>query len=335
MGRLSTVVLIAMLGGLLAAQERPLPIIDMHAHALAATSQGPPPMGMCVPAPEFVFDNDRPFADMFMSVFKKPPCANPVWSPATDEALMNESLEIMTRLNVFGVVSGAPARVQRWRAASPERVMPALEFQVGPKSPTVDQVAQMHADGQIVVFGEVTNQYIGVTPDDPAFEPYLAMAEQRGLPVGIHIGTGPPGAPYLGAIKYRARLHSPLVLDDVLVRHPRLRIYVMHAGWPMIDDLLAVMWTHPQVYVDTGIIDYGLPRAGFHDYLKRIVDAGFGKRVMYGSDQMVWPGVMPYAIQSIETAAFLTDAQKRDILYNNAARFLRLTEQQIARHHGR
>ena len=29
----------------------------------------------------------------------------------------------------------------------------------------------------------------------------------------------------------------------------------------------------------------------------------------------------------------LTDAQKRDILYNNAARFLRLSKDQIARHH--
>ena len=32
---------------------------------------------------------------------------------------------------------------------------------------------------------------------------------------------------------------------------------------------------------------------------------------------------------------FLTAAQKRDIFYNNAARFLRLSDAQIARHHGR
>jgi predicted TIM-barrel fold metal-dependent hydrolase len=32
---------------------------------------------------------------------------------------------------------------------------------------------------------------------------------------------------------------------------------------------------------------------------------------------------------------FLTQDQKRDILYNNAARFLRLTEEEIAAHHNR
>jgi hypothetical protein len=65
------------------------------------------------------------------------------------------------------------------------------------------------------------------------------------------------------------------------------------------------------------------------------VDAGFGGRVMFGSDQMVWPGVIERAVAVIQDAPFLDAKQKRDILYNNAARFLRLTDQEIARHHGR
>jgi predicted TIM-barrel fold metal-dependent hydrolase len=134
----------------------------------------------------------------------------------------------------------------------------------------------------------------------------------------------------MGFERYRARLHSPLLIEEVLIRHPRLRVYIMHAGWPMADDLLAVLWTHPQVYVDTGAIDWAVPRPEFHRYLRRIVDSGFGKRVLFGSDQMVWPETIEIAIQSIETASFLTTAQKRDILFNNAARFLRLTPEQIA-----
>lgn len=66
----------------------------------------------------------------------------------------------------------------------------------------------------------------------------------------------------------------------------------MHAGWPMLDDLLAVLWAHPQVYVDVGAIRWALPRAEFHRYLRRIVEAGFGKCVLFGSDQMVWPGAL-------------------------------------------
>jgi predicted TIM-barrel fold metal-dependent hydrolase len=56
---------------------------------------------------------------------------------------------------------------------------------------------------------------------------------------------------------------------------------------------------------------------------------------MFGSDQMVWPDALEFAIESVETAAFLSPEQRRDILYDNAARFLRLDDEQIARHHGR
>jgi predicted TIM-barrel fold metal-dependent hydrolase len=56
---------------------------------------------------------------------------------------------------------------------------------------------------------------------------------------------------------------------------------------------------------------------------------------MFGSDQMVWPGLIALSIEIIEEAPFLSEEQKRDIFYNNAARFLRLSEQEIARHHGR
>jgi predicted TIM-barrel fold metal-dependent hydrolase len=40
-------------------------------------------------------------------------------------------------------------------------------------------------------------------------------------------------------------------------------------------------------------------------------------------------------IASIETATFLTAARKRDIFYNNAARFLRLTDKGMVAHHAR
>ena len=139
------------------------------------------------------------------------------------------------------------------------------------------------------------------------------------------MGPGPPGAAYFPDMKtYRARLSSPLELEEALIKHPNLRVWIMHAGWPMIDDLLALLWAHPQVYVDTGVIDFVIPRAAFHRYLQRIVEAGFEKRIMFGSDQMNWAKAIDYALESINTAPFLTEEQKRDILYNNAARFLRL-----------
>jgi hypothetical protein len=83
------------------------------------------------------------------------------------------------------------------------------------------------------------------------------------------------------------------------------------------------------------VICFALPTKEFHRYLQRIVESGFGKRVMFGSDQMNWPAAIEHCIESIESAAFLAPNQKRDILYNNAARFLRLTPERMARDHGR
>jgi predicted TIM-barrel fold metal-dependent hydrolase len=98
----------------------------------------------------------------------------------------------------------------------------------------------------------------------------------------------------------------------------------MHAGWPLGDAKIAVMFAHPQLHVDTGLIDCAYRRSDFHAYLKRLVDAGLGKRILSGSDQMVWPEAITAAIEGITSAPFLADEQKREILYNNAQRFLRL-----------
>ena len=48
---------------------------------------------------------------------------------------------------------------------------------------------------------------------------------------------------------------------------------------------------------------------------------------------MVWPETIERSIQVIEEAPFLSDRQMRDILYNNAARFLRLKDDEIVLHH--
>lgn len=271
----------------------------------------------------------------FMRWLKNPPCADPVWSPKTDAEVMEQTIEVLRRRNITAVSSGP--LLERWMEAERDRILPALGFDFGTKPvPSPEQVRRSLREKRYRAFAEVGIQYQGVSPSDARFEPYLAAAEKMDVPVGIHIGTGPPGARYLPPFpNYRARLHSPLVLEDALARHPRLRVWVMHAGWPMLDDLLAVLWAHPQVHVDVGAVSWILPRKEFHRYLQRIVEAGFEKRVMFGSDQMNWPGVIEPAIQAIESAAFLSEKQKREILFDNAARFLRLTESEIAALTGR
>jgi 3-oxoacyl-[acyl-carrier protein] reductase len=75
------------------------------------------------------------------------------------------------------------------------------------------------------------------------------------------------------------------------------------------------------------------PGDEFYAYLRNLIRAGFEDRIMFGSDQMSWPETIGLAISAIQSADFLTEQQKRNILYNNAARFLKLSPARIARHH--
>lgn len=311
------------------------PVIDMHFHALAAGDQGPPPTTICAPYEDWpILNPAQPIEAYLKDFIVEPQCSHRITSPKTDADLLKRNIEALQRNNVIAVASGTAAKVEEIRAKEPSRIIPALHMGET-EWPSLAELRALHQAGRLEVLGEIVSQYAGIAPNDPRLEPYFALAEELDVPVAIHIGPGPPGVTRIGSPKYRAALSNPLVLEDVLVRHPKLRLYVMHAGWPMGDHMVALMLTHPSVYVDVGVIDFAWPRAEFYSYLKRLVDAGFAKRIMFGSDQMVWPEAIDAAIASIRAAPFLSPVQKRDILYNNAARFLRLSEAQKTRHHRR
>lgn len=312
----------------------PPPVIDMHLHAYVADQMGPPPLAMCTPMGAFpVWDPATPYGETFLRMHKQPQCDDPIWSPESDQALLERTLAQLETHNVYGVIGGRTEVVGRFVEAAPERLWFGQELRLGPGAPTPQQLVAMHEAGRLDVVAEIVTQYQGIPPDDERLAPYWAAFEAADIPAGIHVGPGPPGVVYLGSGGYRAHLHSALTIEEVLVRHPRLRVYLMHAGYPLLDDLLATLYAHPQLYVGVGVIVYTQPREAFYRYLKAIVDAGFGKRVLFGSDQMVWPETIGRSIRVIEEAPFLTDAQKRDILFDNAARFLRLGDAEIAEMH--
>jgi hypothetical protein len=181
----------------------------------------------------------------------------------------------------------------------------------------------------------VSNQYAGIRADDPQLEPFWTLAEELDVPVGIHLGLGVADAASAGYPAYRASLTTPFQLENVLAKHPKLRIYVMHYASPLVDEMIAMLGSYSNLYVDVAANDWNLPRPQFYAELKRLVDAGFGKRIMFRSDPGPFPAAIGAGIESIEQAPFLTAEQKRDILYNNAARFLRLSKEVIAKDHGR
>jgi len=305
----------------MAQQTKDVPsIIDVHLHALHADSFGNPTPPVCGGEKDLAFLPIDPKNGY--SLLSTEACSAPMQAPQSDEQLQRDTLARLEKHNIAAVTSGSPELVSKWREISPNRIIPGLAFNLE-GAPSVETLRQLYKAGKFAVLGEAMTQYEGVSPDDPAWETYFALCEQLDIPVGIHMGLGPPGASYFSSPKYRARISNPLLLEDVLVRHPKMRLYVMHAGWPMSDQMVALLYAHPQVYVDVAVIDWAIPRAEFHQYLRRLIEAGFGKRIMFGSDQMVWPGAIDIAIEGIRSADFLSEEQKRDIFFNNAARFLR------------
>ena len=100
----------------------------------------------------------------------------------------------------------------------------------------------------------------------------------------------------------------------------------MHGGWPYLQDTVALMLVYPEVYTDIAGIDWLAPRPVFHAHLQALVQAGLGKRVMFGSDHMYWPEAIGMAVEAVEAATFLAPSERQDIFYGNAVRFLKLEQ---------
>jgi predicted TIM-barrel fold metal-dependent hydrolase len=252
------------------------------------------------------------------------PVTKKTLTATNEKAHMLETVREMKKYSIVkAMLSGSYEAGSRWKNAYPDLFLLGYHFE-NPTTVDLDFIRREHKAGSLKVIGEVGSQYEGISPNDIKLEPVFALAEELDIPVAYHIHPGPPGAVYAGYPKMRQALGSPLLLEDVLVKHPKLRVYVMHAGYPRLDEMISLMHAYPQVYIDIAVLNWGRPRKEFHYYLRRLVDAGYGERIMFGSDQMVWTDAIGMAVEGIESAEFLTPKQKQDIFYNNAVRFFRL-----------
>ena len=108
-----------------------------------------------------------------------------------------------------------------------------------------------------------------------------------------------------------------------------MKIWVMHAGYPMLEEMIALMGANAYVYLDISGFIWSYPKDEISYYIQRLIRAGFGTRIIYGPDFMMWPGLFETSMGVIQNADYLTEEQKRDILFNNAVRFFRLDESQF------
>lgn len=298
------------------------PVIDVHVHAMLESFPGGGPM--CPNTPKFLASD--PDTKEGMSGWSNQTDCTPKLYPSAKGEYLHDLVAEMKRLNVTAVVFGDPASVEKFEHADPGQVIPGTSFN-GPKPGemlSVEELRKLFTTGGFKVMGEIGLQYEGLSPSDPSLDKYFALAEELDIPVAIHMGTGGSGRANITSPKFRGSMGNPLLLEDLLARHPKLRVQVMHAGYPMIDNMLTLLQANAHVSVDIAGLIWSYPIKEVNRYIERLVDAGFEDRVMFGTDQMEWPKLMAYSISIIQNADYLTPEQKRDILYNNAARFYRL-----------
>ena len=318
------------------------PVIDVHFHAF----EPPPDSAPFCPNQSQFLASDPADGEESQWGWSMEDCT-PKLSPSKPGEYIKDITDEMKRLNVTAVVfaDGGPEWPAKYEALAPGRVIPGIAFKLienlkliedaPPKDEQLKILEEAFTEGGFKVMGEIAPQYAGMSPSDMSLDDYFSLAERLDIPVAIHMGTGGSGRANVNLPQFRASMGDPFLLEDLLSRHPGLRLWIMHAGYPLIDNTLALLQTNSHVYVDIAGLIWSYPIYEVNRYIERLVKAGFGDRVMFGTDQLIWPGLMAHSISIIQNADYLTSSQKRDILYNNAARFLRFSDEKIAKDLGK
>lgn len=267
-----------------------------------------------------------------------------------DSNTVERELEEMDKYNiVLAILSGADRDLSsKWKASAPDKFMigpsfPCADgmyprmypcFQKGNGWPDIQWLQGEFKNGRMSTMGELLYVYYGILPTDERLAPYFSLAEKLSIPVGVHAASGPPALGRLPGCcpNFDSQMGNPLLLKSVLEKHPGLRIWLMHGG--EIDfhqQAIEVMKTYPNVYADMSILNSVMPAELHAKLLKSFIDSGLEDRIMFGSDNVA---VGPI-IKRLESFGFLSDMQRRKILYENAAHFFRLSKKTMAKHHSK
>jgi predicted TIM-barrel fold metal-dependent hydrolase len=109
--------------------------------------------------------------------------------------------------------------------------------------------------------------------DHRRYYPFYARCVELNVPVMMQIGHSAEFMP--------SETGRPILLDTIALDFPELKLIAAHTGWPWVEELIAVSWKHPNVYIATTAHapKYWDPALVAFLNTRR----GLGK-VMYGSD---------------------------------------------------
>lgn len=100
-------------------------------------------------------------------------------------------------------------------------------------------------------------------------------AEQLGIPVNIHQGTSFVRP---GPLKYA----NPILLEDIALACPELRMIVSHLGHPWEAECVALIRKHPNLYANVSALHYRPWR--FYQGMITALEYGVEHKLVFGSD---------------------------------------------------
>ncbi len=244
-------------------------------------------------------------------------------SPKTAEEHRKATIEQMNKNKVvYAVVSGTSLSTATFTATD-KRFIPGYSY--NNDLPALSDFEAKLKAGEIKVFGELGTVYYGENLTHPKFDPYLALCEKYNVPVAYHTGGGPSDI-HKARPDFRLIQGNPLLIEPILVKYPKLKIYLMHSGEVYYEEAVRLMVQYSNVYSDLGVLLWvnPLPKSYAVDFLKRAKVAGVLDRVMFGSDQMVWPEAISRSVDYLNSLDFLTKEEKANIFFYNAKEFFSL-----------
>lgn len=149
----------------------------------------------------------------------------------------------------------------------------------------------------------------GLRPDDKAFFPFYAKCVELDVPVMVQMGHSAEFMP--------SDVGRPIYLDDIALYFPGLKIIATHTGWPWVEEMIAMAWKHPNLYISTTAHS---PKYWDKSLVHFLNSRGKGK-VMFGTDFPVLTHAA--SIAEIDKLGLKEEARKA-LLHDTAAKVFKL-----------
>jgi predicted TIM-barrel fold metal-dependent hydrolase len=97
----------------------------------------------------------------------------------------------------------------------------------------------------VTEFGFVAAHYhshgFNIAINDARMYPYYAKCAELDVPIVVQIGHSAEQMPSSTA--------RPILIDEIALHFPELRFVASHTGWPWTEELIAMAWKHPNVFI--------------------------------------------------------------------------------------